>query len=127
MYQHTQRWLAAGVFEAMVDDLRELLRLAGERATDPSAVILDSRTLRSTPESGARTGFDGQKKGGNGSLGGAATAQLAPARQAAYSPPMIVDYRERIVLDPEVRFGKPTVRGTRASRWAMCLAISPAG
>ena len=24
-----------------------------------------------------------------------------------------VDYRERIVLDPQVRFGKPTVRGTR--------------
>lgn len=24
-----------------------------------------------------------------------------------------VDYREHIVLDPEVRFGKPTVRGTR--------------
>lgn len=26
---------------------------------------------------------------------------------------MPVDYRERIVLNPEVRFGKPTVRGTR--------------
>jgi uncharacterized protein (DUF433 family) len=25
----------------------------------------------------------------------------------------IMDYRERIVIDPEVRFGKPTVRGTR--------------
>jgi uncharacterized protein (DUF433 family) len=24
-----------------------------------------------------------------------------------------MDYRDRIVLDPEVRFGKPTVRGTR--------------
>jgi uncharacterized protein (DUF433 family) len=24
-----------------------------------------------------------------------------------------MDYRERIVLDPEVRFGKPTVRSTR--------------
>ena len=24
-----------------------------------------------------------------------------------------MDYRERIVVDPEVRFGKPTVRGTR--------------
>jgi uncharacterized protein (DUF433 family) len=24
-----------------------------------------------------------------------------------------MDYRERIVLDPEIRFGKPTVRGTR--------------
>jgi uncharacterized protein (DUF433 family) len=26
---------------------------------------------------------------------------------------MIPSYQERIVLDPEVRFGKPTVRGTR--------------
>lgn len=24
-----------------------------------------------------------------------------------------MDYRDRIVLDPEVRFGKPSVRGTR--------------
>lgn len=24
-----------------------------------------------------------------------------------------MDYRERIVIDPEVRFGKPIVRGTR--------------
>ncbi len=24
-----------------------------------------------------------------------------------------MDYRDRIVLNPEVRFGKPTVRGTR--------------
>lgn len=28
VYQQTQRWLRAGVFEAMVQDLRELLRLA---------------------------------------------------------------------------------------------------
>jgi len=26
---------------------------------------------------------------------------------------MDADYRDRIVLNPEVRFGKPTVRGTR--------------
>jgi uncharacterized protein (DUF433 family) len=26
---------------------------------------------------------------------------------------MAPNYRERIVLDPEIRFGKPTVRGTR--------------
>jgi uncharacterized protein (DUF433 family) len=26
---------------------------------------------------------------------------------------MAADYQERIVLDPDVRFGKPTVRGTR--------------
>lgn len=24
-----------------------------------------------------------------------------------------MDYRDRIVVDPEIRFGKPTVKGTR--------------
>jgi uncharacterized protein (DUF433 family) len=26
---------------------------------------------------------------------------------------LVMDYRDRIVIEPEVRFGKPTVRGTR--------------
>jgi transposase len=60
--QQTQRWIKAGCFEAMAHDLRAILRLALERKADPSAVILDSRTLQSTPESGARAGFDGHKK-----------------------------------------------------------------
>jgi transposase len=46
----------------MVHDLRELLRLAAGRTPTPSAVILDSRTLQSTPESGGRAGYDGAKK-----------------------------------------------------------------
>lgn len=62
VYQQTQRWFKAGVFEAIVDDLRVLLRLAAGRAKQPSAVILDSRTLQSTPESGARAGYDGGKR-----------------------------------------------------------------
>ena len=62
VYQQTQRWLAAGVFEAMVQDLRVLLRDLAGRKGQPSAVILDSRTLRSTPESGARAGYDGAKR-----------------------------------------------------------------
>jgi transposase len=62
VYQQTQRWLKAGSFEAMAHDLRAILRLVQERNPDPSAVILDSRTLQSTPESGARAGFDGHKK-----------------------------------------------------------------
>lgn len=60
--QQTQRWLRAGCFEAMAEDLRALLRLAAGREDVPSAAILDSRTLQSTPESGARAGFDGHKK-----------------------------------------------------------------
>src|SRR5690348_9110767 len=31
VYQHTQRWLKAGVFEAVVNDLRAVLRLAPGR------------------------------------------------------------------------------------------------
>lgn len=62
VYQQTQRWLNAGVFETMVHDLRVLLRLAEGRDADPSAVILDSRTLQSTPESGQRAGYDGAKR-----------------------------------------------------------------
>src|ERR687897_1164356 len=57
VYQQTQRWLKAGVFEDMIHDLRVLLRLSKGRASEPSAAILDSRTLRSTPESGSRGGY----------------------------------------------------------------------
>jgi transposase len=60
--QQTQRWVRAGCFEAMAADLRAVLRLAAQRERLPTAVILDSRTLQSTPESGARAGFDGHKK-----------------------------------------------------------------
>ena len=62
VYQQTQRWLKAGVFEQMVHDLRVLLRLSEGRVPDPTAAILDSRTLRSTPESGSRGGYDGAKR-----------------------------------------------------------------
>ena len=62
VYQQTQRWLKAGVFEAIVHDLRVLLRLGEGRSGEPSAVILDSRTLQSSPESGARAGYDGAKR-----------------------------------------------------------------
>lgn len=62
VYQQTQRWLAAGCFEAIVDDLRVLLRTAAGREAEPTAVIFDGRTLRSTPESGHRAGYDGHKR-----------------------------------------------------------------
>lgn len=62
VYQQMQRWIVAGVFEAMVDDLRVLLRLANAREAQPTAVIFDSRTLQSTPESGGRAGYDGAKR-----------------------------------------------------------------
>jgi transposase len=62
VYQQTQRWLAAERCEAIVDGLRALLRVAAGRDPEPTAVILDGRTLRSTPESGHRAGYDGHKR-----------------------------------------------------------------
>jgi transposase len=62
VYQQTQRWLAAGAFEAIVHDLRVMLRLAQGLNAEPSAAIFDARTLQSTPESGGRAGYDGHKR-----------------------------------------------------------------
>lgn len=78
VYAQTQRWLKAGVFQALVHDLRALLRTLEGREPDPSGVVpkvratpvtkvratpvTDSRTLPATPESGHRAGYDGAKR-----------------------------------------------------------------
>jgi transposase len=62
VYQQPQRWLQAGCFENMVSDLRSVIRVAQGRQGQPSAVILDGRTIQSTCESGPRAGYDGYKR-----------------------------------------------------------------
>ncbi len=62
VYQQTRRWMAAGVFEAMTQDLRRILRVLSGRHEEPTAAVFDSRTLQSTPESGGRAGYDGAKR-----------------------------------------------------------------
>ena len=62
VYQQARRWIAAGVFEEIAHDLRMILRMVDEREAQPTAAILDGRTLQSTPESGGRAGYDGAKK-----------------------------------------------------------------
>lgn len=62
VYQQTRRWLDAGCFEAMVNDLRSVIRAAQGRKGQPSAVVLDGRTLQSSCESGPRAGYDGYKR-----------------------------------------------------------------
>jgi transposase len=78
VYQQTQRWLQAGVFEDMVRDLRMLLREINDRLQQPRAAILDRRTLQSSPESGGRAGYDGHKrrKGSKVHLAGDTLGQL---------------------------------------------------
>src|SRR5262249_47917575 len=62
VYQQARRWVAAGVFGQMAHDLRAVLRVAAGRDPNPSAAVLDGRTVQSTPESGERAGYDGHKR-----------------------------------------------------------------
>jgi len=62
VYQQMRRWMDVGAFEILVADVQSLLREFGGRKGQPAAVCLDSRTLQSTPESGARAGYDGAKR-----------------------------------------------------------------
>ena len=77
----------------MIHDLRVLLRISEGRASDPSAAILDSRTLRSTPESGSRGGYDGHK-GKKGSKVHAAVDTLGHLLALRVSPANEDDRKE---------------------------------
>ena len=57
-----QRWFAAHCFENAAHDLRLFTRVQQQRGGEPTAIIVDSRTLQSTPESGHRAGYDGAKR-----------------------------------------------------------------
>ena len=61
VYDQAARWHAAGVFEALVADLRGMIRLGEGRPWHPSAAVLDSRTLKSTAASEGAA-YDGAKR-----------------------------------------------------------------
>ena len=62
VYQQFRRWNEAGCFEAMVSDMRSIIRTALGRQGHPSAVILDGRTLQNSCESRQRAGYGGYKR-----------------------------------------------------------------
>ena len=104
VYQQTRRWMKAGVFEEMVHDLRVLLRLSKDRASEPTAAILDSRTLRSTPESGSRGGYDGHKhKKGSKVRAGSLVDTLGHLLALRVSPANEDDRREVQKLSEETQ------------------------
>jgi transposase len=61
VYDQAARWHAAGVFEALIADLRGMIRLGEGRSWHPSAAVLDSRTLKSTASSEGAA-YDGAKR-----------------------------------------------------------------
>jgi len=59
--QQTQRWIDRDCFENLVHDLREMLRLKQGKNAQPTASVIDSRFVPSTPESGHRAAYNGHK------------------------------------------------------------------
>ena len=62
VYQQTHRLFKARVFEAIVADLRALIRLVEGKGVDPTAVIFERRTLQGSVENGDTGEYDGHKK-----------------------------------------------------------------
>lgn len=62
VYQQFRRWSEARCFEALVSDMRSIIRAGQGRSGQPSAVILDARTLQSSCESSPKAGYDGYKR-----------------------------------------------------------------
>jgi transposase len=59
VYQQARRWFDSGVFEQVSHELRVIVRIMERRESQPSAAILDARTIQSTPESGGHAKYDG--------------------------------------------------------------------
>lgn len=97
VYQQFRRWDEAGCFEAMVSDMRSIIRVSQGRRGQPSAVILDSRTLQSSCETGPRAGYDGYKRR-NGSKVHAAVDTLCHLIALTVTP---ANEQERALVDAQ--------------------------
>ena len=127
VHQQAQRWIKAGCFEAMAHDLRKVLRLLAERPEEPSAVIVDGRSLRSTPESGGRAGYDGhkRKKGSKvhaavDTLGHLLALKITPAneQERAQVGDLLAEVREATGENVQVAFVDQGYTGEEAARQA---------
>lgn len=107
VYQQSHRWLVAGVFDTLAQDLRAVLRIAAGRGSEPTTAIIDSsrrfkRLTRSNvsspslspflpPASGLSCGDVGEDRGGSTRVRSPPTfAQFGPALQSTQA----VDVRQ---------------------------------
>ena len=110
VYPQSRRWLAAGCFEAIVHDLRAVLRFAAGKHPEPTAAIFDGRTMQSTVESGGRAGYDGYKRREGSkvhravdTLGHLLAVHLTPAKEQERDPVAVLSEAVQEVTGGSVR------------------------
>jgi transposase len=127
VHQQALRWIKAGCFEAMAHDLRKMLRVLAGKETQPTAAILDGRTLQSTPESGERAGYDGykRKKGSKvhaavDTLGHLLALKVTPAneQERAQVDDLVGDLQEATGESVEIAYADQGYTGEAAAQQA---------
>jgi len=85
VYHYFRLWKLDGTWEKAMSSLRKLVRTQMGRDPEPSAAIIDSQSIKTSPVRGSQRGFDGGKK----NLGSQAAylgghARVAAGRQGPY-------------------------------------------
>ncbi len=62
LYYHFRKWRLDGRLRRAHDQLREAVREAEGRDRDPSAAVIDSQVVKTTPVGGPERGYDGAKR-----------------------------------------------------------------
>jgi len=62
VYYHFRKWRIDGRLRRAHDRLRDAVRQAEGRERDPSATVVDSQVVKSTPVGGPERGYDGAKR-----------------------------------------------------------------